>query len=197
MHSTPSKPAGGATPTRPSTSAAPAAELSAVLDRLAADSAIRRTYFHFFRLSDLAQYERLGQRCFTADASIQYRVMPGPPQRFAGRDEFVAFMVAGRPPGGAAFRLASPTVAHTSAPADIDWSSGEPRLTGYATVWHWAATRTVSGRHRPADWTTIGLVEDTYRQDGGQWLIARRRVSPAAGLVATGAAPGGGRRTDR
>ncbi|MCK9895454.1 nuclear transport factor 2 family protein [Frankia sp. AgB32] len=194
MPSAPATPAGPVTPGQLET---PAAELPAVLDRLEADSAIRRTYFHFFRLSDTAQYELLGRRCFTADAHIEYRLMPGPPQRFAGRDEFVAFMVAGRPPGGAVARLAGPAVAHTSAPADIDWSSGEPRLTGYATVWHWAVTRTLAGRHRPADWTTIGLVEDTYRQDDGQWLIASRLVTPAAGLVATGGAPGAGRPTDR
>jgi hypothetical protein len=76
------------------------------------------------------------RRCFTADADIEYRIMPGPPQRFAGRDHFVAFMLAGlaagRPPADA--RLAGPAVAHTSAPPDIEWSSGAPRLTGHATV---------------------------------------------------------------
>lgn len=171
--------------------------MTTVLDRLEAERAILRTHHRFFHLADARDYEQLGRRCFTADAFIEYRIMPGPPQRFIGRDAFVDFMVAGRPPAHPSYRLAGPAVAHTSAPPDIDWSRGRPRLTGHATVWHWAATRTVAGRARPADWTTIGLVEDAYREDGGQWLIAHRLITPAAGLVATGSAPGTGRPTAR
>ncbi|WP_462186710.1 MULTISPECIES: nuclear transport factor 2 family protein [unclassified Frankia] len=163
------------------------------LGRLEAERAILGTHFRFFRLTDLSEFELLGRQCFTRDARIEYRIMPGPPQRFASRDEFVGFMLA----AGGHHRLSGPTIAHTSAPPDIDWSGGQPRLTGYATVWHWAATRDFGGRPRPADWTTIGLVEDVYRCEGGQWLIADRLITPAAGLVATGASPGPGRPAPR
>ncbi|WP_176220698.1 hypothetical protein [Cohnella massiliensis] len=53
----------------------------------------------------------------------------------------------------------------------------------YATVWHWASTRTPFGEHRPADWTTI---EDEYEQIDSNWRIANRLVTPVAGQVATG-----------
>lgn len=45
------------------------------------------------------------------------------------------------------------------------------------------------GDLRPADWTTIGLVEDDFGRFEGRWLIARRKVSPIAGLVAAGSPP--------
>jgi hypothetical protein len=171
--------------------------MTTVLDRLEAERAIQHIHFRFFLLTDAGRYELLGRHCFTPDADIEYRIMPGPPQRFAGRDEFVAFMLAGQPPAAAGYRLVGPAAAHAGAPADIDWSTGQPRLTGYATVWHWATTQTFAGQPRPADWTTIGLIEDDYRHHDGQWLISRRLISPAAGLVATGAAPGMGRPTPR
>lgn len=163
------------------------------LDRLEAERAILRTHFRFFQLTDVSEFELLGPQCFTRDARIEYRIMPGPPQRFAGRAEFVAFMLA----AGRHHRRSGPTVAHTHAPPDIDWSGGQPRLTGSATVWHWAATRTSVGQPRPADWTIVGLVEDVYRQEEGRWLIADRLITPAAGLVALGGAPGPGRPTAR
>ncbi|MCW2881052.1 MAG: hypothetical protein JWQ95_5152 [Sphaerisporangium sp.] len=171
--------------------------MATTLDRLEAERAIRQTHFRFFRLADIGDYALLGRQCFTPDAQIEYRIMPGPPQRFASRDEFVTFMLAGRPPAAPPHRIGGPAVAHTSAPPDIDWTTGQPRLTGHATVWHWAAVRTPTGQDRPADWTTIGLVEDDYRQFDGQWLIARRLITPAAGLVATGTTPGPGRPTTR
>lgn len=167
------------------------------LDRLDAERAIRQTHFRFFRLADTGDYDRLGRQCFTPDADIEYRIMPGPPQHFTSRDQFVAFMRAGRPPGAAPYTIIGRAVAHTAAPPEIDWTNRHPRLTGYATVWHWAATRTLAGQRRPADWTTIGLVEDDYRNYHGRWLIARRLITPAAGLVAIGAPPGPGRPTSR
>ncbi|GHE76785.1 hypothetical protein GCM10017786_02460 [Amycolatopsis deserti] len=156
------------------------------LEILLAEREIQRTHFRFFQLADAGDYARLARECFTPEADIEYTIMPGPPQRFHGRDEFARFMLAGgRRPG--------PAVAHVAGQSSIDWSSGRPHLSGYATVWHWAATRTASGEHRPADWTTIGRIEDDYEEAGDRWLIARRHVSPAAGLVATGSAPGLGR----
>ncbi|MBL7498121.1 nuclear transport factor 2 family protein [Frankia sp. CNm7] len=171
--------------------------MTGTLDRLDAERAIRRTHFRFFQLADLGDFGALGQECFTAGADIEYRIMPGPPQRFHGRDAFVGFMLAGRAPAAARARGGGPVVAHTSAPPDIDWDAGRPRLTGYATVWHWAAANTPTGHPRPADWTTIGLVEDDYQKVDGRWLIARRLITPAAGLVAVGTPPGRGREVPR
>lgn len=165
----------------------PESDLS-LLETLEAERAIYHTHFRFFRLTDTRRYEQIGRECFTPDAFIEYRIMPGPPQRFHGRDAFTAFMLAGRPHPGSA-------VAHVGGQSTIEWESGRPRLLAYATVWHWAATHTALGAHRPADWTTIGYIEDDYEQIDGRWLIARRRVSPVAGLVATGVAPGQGRAT--
>ncbi|MEV6925142.1 nuclear transport factor 2 family protein [Dactylosporangium sp. NPDC051485] len=160
------------------------------LEILIAEREIYQTHFRFFRLADSYEYERLAETCFTPDAYIEYTIMPGPPQRFHGREEFATFMLAGgRRPGAA--------VAHVAGQSSIDWSSGHPHLSGYATVWHWAATRNLRGEHRPADWTTIGRIEDDYEFLEDRWLISRRRISPAAGLVATGAAPGLGRPTGR
>lgn len=155
---------------------------------LLAERAIYRTHFRFFRLSDTFDYARLGAECFTPDARIEYRIMPGPPQTFRSRDEFTDFMLAGtRTPGQA--------VAHVSGQATIDWVDGVPHLTAYATVWHWTAVTSPQGEHVPADWTTIGLIRDEYSDLDGRWLIHRRLVSPVAGLVAAGTAPGRGRPT--
>lgn len=158
------------------------------IDTLLAERSIYRTHFRFFRLADTFDYERIGVECFTPDAYIEYRIMPGPPQVFHSGEEFSRFMLAGsRSPGQA--------VAHVSGQATIDWVDGAPHLTAYATVWHWAAVKTARGEHRPADWTTIGLVEDEYQEHEGRWLIRNRLITPVAGLVATGAAPGSGRPT--
>ncbi|GIO15661.1 hypothetical protein J19TS2_52160 [Cohnella xylanilytica] len=158
-----------------------------ILDILAAERSIYQTHFRFFRLVDTRQYERIGS-CFTPNADIEYRIMPGPPQYFNGRDEFVNFMLAGGKSSGSA-------VAHVGGQSTVVWEDGRPRLLAYATVWHWASTHTESGAHRPADWTTIGYIEDDYERFEGDWLIAKRLVTPVAGLVAAGAAPGLGRRT--
>ncbi|MCD0450921.1 nuclear transport factor 2 family protein [Actinocorallia sp. API 0066] len=162
------------------------------LEILEAEREIHRTHFRFFQLADRGDYARLGAECFAPDVDIEYTIMPGPPQRFSSRDGFTSFMLAGSPRIPDAH---GPAVAHVAAQSSITWDEGRPHLSGYATVWHWAATRTPSGRHRPADWTTVGRVEDDYARIDGKWLITRRRVSPAAGLVATGAAPGLGRPT--
>lgn len=158
-----------------------------ILEILEAEREIYRTHFRFFELADRQEYALLGEECFAPDARIEYTIMPGPPQRFAGRDAFTGFMLAGGPSESA--------VAHVAGQSSITWDDGRPHLSGYATVWHWARTRTPSGQHRPADWTTIGRIEDDYARIGGRWLITRRLVSPAAGLVATGTAPGMGRPT--
>jgi hypothetical protein len=153
-----------------------------LLATLAAEREITRTFHRFFRLTDLGEFEQLGELCFTADALIEYDVVPGPTQRFHGRDEFVSFMTRGE-------ARHEPRVAHVAGQVMIDWADGVARLEAYATVWHWMATRTPLGRDRPADWTVVGLVRDRFAQVDGRWLIARRHVAPVAGLVAAGSAP--------
>ncbi|MET9592089.1 nuclear transport factor 2 family protein [Streptomyces sp. NPDC006516] len=153
-----------------------------LLTVIAAEREIYRTFYKFFRLVDTNRYEQLDE-CFTKDALIEYDVMPGPVQRFNGRDEFTAFMSASPP------WKREPTVAHVLGQTLIDWNEGKPHLQAYATVWHWSATRTLDGRHRPADWTVVGLVEDDFEQEDGRWLISKRYVAPVAGLVAGGTGP--------
>ncbi|MEV4364137.1 nuclear transport factor 2 family protein [Nonomuraea sp. NPDC049625] len=80
-------------------------------------------------------------------------------------------------------------VAHVLGQIAIEWDTGRPRVSAYATVWHWYQANPAQGDLRPADWTTIGLVEDDFEQYDGRWLIARRKVRPVAGLVATGSPP--------
>ncbi|WP_405181985.1 nuclear transport factor 2 family protein [Nocardia sp. NBC_01377] len=57
-----------------------------LLATIEAERAIFRTFHHFFRIADTQDSERFSE-CFTPDALIEYRIMPGPVQRFHGRDE--------------------------------------------------------------------------------------------------------------
>lgn len=157
-------------------------DTDALLAQLLAEREITRTFHRFFRLADLNDFTTLGEACFTRDALIEYEIMPGPTQRFHGREEFVRFMTADP-------RSDGPRVAHVIGQVTIDWIDDKPHLEAYATVYHWAATRTALGHHRPADWTAIGLVHDQFAQQDGRWLISRRHVEPVAGLVAIGIAP--------
>ena len=163
---------------RERTVTSPSADLLATIE---AERAVYKTFYRFFRLADRNEHERIGS-CFTKNALIEYDIMPGPTQRFRGRDQFTAFMTLGP-------RSTERTVAHVIGQTTIDWVDGRPHLEAYATVWHWAATRTPQGGHRPADWTVVGLVQDEFELEGGEWLISRRYVAPVAGLVATGRAP--------
>lgn len=149
-----------------------------LLATLEAEREILRTYLHFYRLADTQDCERFVE-CFTPDALIEYRIMPGPVVRFRGRDEFTEHMT--RTP-----RAQRGRVAHVAGQTSIDWSGERPVLTGYATVWHWYTAAGAPDDNRPADWTTIGLVTDEFDKHDGRWLIARRDVRPVAGRVATG-----------
>ncbi|WP_278264405.1 nuclear transport factor 2 family protein [Nocardia sp. AG03] len=149
-----------------------------LLATLTAERAIYRTFHEFFRIADTGEHERFTE-CFTPDALIEYRIMPGPVQRFHGGAAFTAHMC--RVP-----RQRRSLVAHVIGQNWIDWTDGVPLLTAYATVWHWSTSVDV---HRPADWTTIGLVRDEFTEYEGRWLISHRDVRPVAGLVATGRGP--------
>src|SRR4051794_19341391 len=148
---------------------------------LEAERAIHHTFFRFFRLMDTFGYDEVGS-CFTADAEIDYAVMPDTRQVFQGRDVFTAFVLENTKP-----RIQK--VAHVAGQTLIAWEDGRPRLKAYATAWHWFTANADQGDLRPADWAVVGYMEDDYEQVDGEWLVARRVVRPVAGVVATGLPP--------
>ncbi|WP_261568743.1 nuclear transport factor 2 family protein [Frankia gtarii] len=151
------------------------------LARLEAERDIQHTFARSFRLVDTREYERIAAECLTPDADLEYHIPAR--HRLRGRDEFTRHMLTEVAPR-------SQMVAHVPGLAVVDWdSSGQPHLSAYTTAWHWYTAQAHRGELRPADWTTIGLVEDTYRRHDGRWLITRRRVTPVAGLVAAGSPP--------
>ncbi|MBL7498122.1 nuclear transport factor 2 family protein [Frankia sp. CNm7] len=151
------------------------------LARLEAERSILRTFARFFRLVDTREHERVAARCLTPDATLDCHVPAF--HRLRGHDEFTRHLLTVVAPR-------SQMVAHVPGLAVIDWDEdGQPSLSAYTTVWHWYTVNAHHGDLRPADWTTIGLVEDDYRLHDGRWLIAHRRVTPVAGLVAAGSPP--------
>jgi hypothetical protein len=152
-----------------------------LLTALEAERAIYRTFFRFFRLMDTKQYELVGE-CFAPNAVIDYQVMPDTRQVFEGRDEFVDFVLSNT-------KQRIQMVAHVVGQHIVEWDSGRPRICAYATAWHWFTAKASDGDLRPADWATVGYVEDEFEQIDGDWLIARRAVAPVAGIVAVGAPP--------
>ncbi|WP_261562246.1 nuclear transport factor 2 family protein, partial [Frankia tisae] len=159
-------------------SAATADETAARLARLEAERDIQRTFARFFRLVDTRRYERIAAECLTPDADLDVHIPAS--LRLRGHDEFTRHMLTRVAP-------ASQMVAHVPGLAVVDWDdTGQPHLSAYTTGWHWYTAHAYRGDLRPADWTTIGLVEDAYRHHDGRWLIARRRVTAVAGLVAAG-----------
>lgn len=155
---------------------------AARIARLEAEREILRTFALFYRLLDTRQYERVAADCLTPDAEVEYHLPVE--RRLRGRDEFTRYLLTEVAPR-------SEMAARVPGLAVVEWDDGgaEPRLAAYTTEWHWYTARAHHGDLRPADWTGIGLVEDTYRHQGDRWLIARRRVTPVAGLVAAGALP--------
>ncbi|MFD6224053.1 nuclear transport factor 2 family protein [Nocardia asteroides] len=152
-----------------------------LLATIEAERAIFATFHKFFRIADTQESERFGE-CFTPDALIEYRIMPGPPVLFHGRDEFTHHM--SRVP-----KSQRSLVAHVIGQATIEWIDEKPLLTAYATVWHWFTSTAATDVGRPADWTVIGLVRDEFEQHEGQWLISHRDVRHVAGRVAAGHGP--------
>ncbi|WP_181698122.1 nuclear transport factor 2 family protein [Nocardia sp. GTS18] len=150
-----------------------------LLVTIEAERAIFKTFYKFFRIADTQESERFSE-CFTPDALIEYRIMPGPPVLFHGRDSFTDYM--SRVP-----KSQRAPVAHVIGQATIEWTDDRPLLTAYATVWHWFSNPDAG---RPADWTVIGLVRDEFEQHEGEWLIAHRDVRHVAGKVAAGRTPG-------
>ncbi|MFF2395319.1 nuclear transport factor 2 family protein [Nocardia sp. NPDC058114] len=150
------------------------------LERLEAEGEINRTFFRFFELVDSRSYELIAPECLAPDAQIEYR-LPAP-HSFSGRDEFTRYMVDRVAPR-------SQRVAHVLGQTVVEWRGDTPRLKARATVWHWYQQYADRGDLRPADWTTIGHVEDDFAFVDGRWLIARRLVTPVAGLVAAGSPP--------
>jgi hypothetical protein len=155
-------------------------DLTATLE---AERGIRRTFFRFFRLMDTMEWERAGRECFATDAVLKNDALPGGMQlRSEGRTDITAALAAGQP--------VMQMVAHVAGQSFVDCAEpGRPRLTAYVTAWHWFADRAREGELRPADWTIVTLVEDEYVPVEGEWLIERRTITPAAGMVAAGTLP--------
>ncbi|MGW4369020.1 nuclear transport factor 2 family protein [Nocardia takedensis] len=152
------------------------------LTRLEAEAEIKRTFFRFFELVDARDYERIAPECLAPDVEIEYHM----PTRhgFRGRAEFTAYMVDPDRPR-------SQRIAHILGLTVVEWHGDRPLLKSRATVWHWYPHHADKGDLRPADWTAVGHVEDEFALIEGRWLIARRVVTPIAGLVAAGSAPPG------
>ncbi|MGW6730387.1 nuclear transport factor 2 family protein [Nocardia sp. NPDC055029] len=152
-----------------------------LLATIEAERAIFRTFYKFFRIADTQESERFSE-CFTPDALIEYRIMPGPPVLFHGRDEFTDHM--SRVP-----KSQRSLVAHVIGQATIEWNGDKPLLTAYATVWHWFLSTPATDVGRPADWVVIGLAQDEFEHYEGEWLISHRDVRHVAGRVAAGHGP--------
>ena len=153
------------------------------LATLQAERAIYRTFCNYLFFVDRdKQYERACIECFKSDAKITYHMASGSALIFHGRNEFLDYLES----------HARPTTqmsAHVLGQSRIHWINGKPRISAYITAWHWLSANEEAGDLRPADRTTIGFAEDDFENVEGNWLISRRSVKPAAGLVAAGSAP--------
>src|SRR5205823_1647353 len=149
-------------------------ELLAVLE---AERAVYRTFLRYTQLVDSNQHERVADECFTPDVVVDYQMLPGIRQLFCGRDEWNAYVLP------SATRRVQ-WVAHVIGQTTIEWKDGRPHRCAYATGWHWYKEHASKGDLRPADWATIGFLEDDYEQVDGTWLIARRTLVPVGGVVA-------------
>lgn len=138
------------------------------------------TYLAYFEILDQRKSCDLAGACFTDDAEIAYH-MKGPPLIFHTRSDYVAFLEVAT--------AAQEMTAHVVGQARFEWSSGKPRLISYITSWQWFSINAARGDLRPAEFVTIGYSEDDFECVDGKWLISRRHVRPAAGLVAVGAPP--------
>jgi hypothetical protein len=130
-------------------------------------------------VDDQMQYERAGA-CFTENAEVTYD-MKDQPMVFHGRREFIGYLQ------GVKQVLAAS--AHVVGQHRFSWHQGRPRIVAYVTAWHWFHENSHLGENRPADFTTVGYAEDEFTQVAGIWLISRRLVKPASGLVAFGDRP--------
>lgn len=130
-------------------------------------------------VDDHMQCERAGA-CFTEDAEITYD-MKDQPMVFLGRREFIGYLE------GVKQVLAAS--AHVVGSHRFGWHHGRLRISAYVTAWHWFHENSHLGDERPADFTTVGYAMDEFTWVAGIWLISRRLVKPAAGLVAFGDRP--------
>jgi hypothetical protein len=146
-----------------------------------AEPLIHRTFVNYLSFVDTGQDYRSAVKSFSKHAVIEYQMNGERPMKFQGRDEFLAYLE-----GQANTDLKFEGCAHALGQYEIRWLDKKPRLSAYVTAWHWFERNRHLGTHRPADWTTIGFVTDDFDFVEGQWLIARRTLRPAAGLVATG-----------
>src|SRR4051812_13790546 len=106
------------------------AQAQSLLETLAVEREVHATYLRFFRLVDSGELDRAAAECFTADAVVEYSILPGPSQHFDDPAAFVGF-IGGMPDDDRQM------VAHVAGQHLIEWEGEQPKLTGYATVWHW------------------------------------------------------------
>ena len=145
-----------------------------------AERACWDTYLDYFTVLDTRQPCVQAVECFTPEARIEYH-MKGAPLVFQGRAEYLGFLEQAT--------AAQQMTAHVVGQHRFRWSDGRPRLLSHVTSWQWFVVNADRGDLRPAEFTTIGYCEDDFEYIQGRWLIARRIVKPAAGLVAVGAPP--------
>ena len=149
-----------------------------------AERAIYQTFCDYLTFVDNGQDYPRAVRSFSEDASIEYHMNGGAPLTFNGRENFLSYL-EGQPSN-----LHFESCVHVVGQVAIQWTDRTPKLSAYVTAWHWFSQNKHLGKARPADWPTIGFVEDEFQFRDRRWLISRRVLRPAAGLVATGSPPG-------
>lgn len=149
---------------------------------LLAERGAYATFCEYLRaVDDHMQCARAGA-CFTQDAEITYQ-MKEQPMLFHGREAFIGYLEGAK--------LVHEMSVHVVGQHRFSWIEGRPRISAYISAWHWFLDRAHLGSDRAADFMTIGYAEDEFTFIDGKWLISRRLVRPAAGLVGIGAMPPG------
>lgn len=149
-------------------------------ETLKAERACWKTYLDYFDILDKKRPCEQAGECFTENAEIAYH-MKGPPLTFNSRSDYVAFLNIAT--------AAQEMTAHVVGQNWFEWSNGKPRLFSYVTSWQWFTANADQGDLRPAEFVTIGYSEDDFECVDGKWLVSRRHVKPAAGLLVIGALP--------
>ena len=144
-----------------------------------AERAVYATFCEYLRAADVMDCERAGG-CFTEDAEVTYH-MSGEPMVFCGRRAFVAYLEDAK--------LVHEMSVHVVGQHSFSWNDGTPCVAAYVSAWHWFLDNAHLGDMRAADFMTVGFAQDEFVLAEGKWLVSRRLVKPAAGLVAVGDRP--------
>jgi hypothetical protein len=152
----------------------------ALFETLRAEREMYKTYLDYFFFLDRKEPCELAGECFTENAEVTYH-MKGSPLIFRSRSSYVSWLKDAA--------AAQEMTAHVAGQHCFEWTGGRPRLITYVTSWQWFVHTKHLGANRAADFVTVGYSEDDFEYVAGKWLIARRIVRPAAGLVAAGSLP--------